>query len=180
MFTDIEGYTATMQRSEEEGLGLREKHREVFQKSTEKFNGQILQYYGDGTLSIFDSAVDAVNCGIEMQGAFQADPVVPVRIGVHLGDVILSEEEIIGDGVNVAARIESLAMPGSVLVSEKIYDEIKNSENISTQFLKKFKLKNVVDPVGVFAISNPGMVVPSVDKILAKLESESSFKKTTR
>ncbi|MCK5209089.1 MAG: adenylate/guanylate cyclase domain-containing protein, partial [Cyclobacteriaceae bacterium] len=85
MFTDIEGYTALMQQNEEIAIQARDKHRQIFNSSTEKHKGRILQYYGDGTLSIFDSAIDAVKCGIEMQLGFQKDPSIPVRIGIHTG-----------------------------------------------------------------------------------------------
>ena len=160
MFTDIQGYTALMQQDEKRAIEIRERHREIFNNTTKKFNGKILQYYGDGTLSIFNSAVDAVNCAIRMQLAFQQEPVIPVRIGIHLGDIIYSDEEIIGDGVNVASRIESLAVPGSIFISDKVYDEIKNQPKIQTQSLKTFELKNVERPVEVFAISNKGLVIP--------------------
>ncbi len=125
MFTDIQGYTAFMQQNEEKAIQVRDKHRRIFNSVTENHKGRVLQYYGDGTLSIFDSAIDAVKCGIEMQLGFLKDPAIPVRIGIHTGDIIFSEEEIIGDGVNVASRIESLAVPGSVFISEKVYDESK-------------------------------------------------------
>ena len=92
MFTDIQGYTALMQQDEKLAVEVREKHREVFNHLTEKFHGKILQYYGDGTLSIFDSALDAVNCGMELQLAFQKQPTIPVRIGIHTGDILFSEE----------------------------------------------------------------------------------------
>lgn len=121
MFTDIEGYTAAMQRSEEEALTFRNKHRIVFQEKTDKYGGDILQYYGDGTLSVFESAVDAVKCGIEIQRAMQEDPKVPLRIGIHLGDVIVTEEDIIGNGVNVASRIESLAV--AAFVVKPVFDD---------------------------------------------------------
>ena len=71
MFTDIEGYTTLMQKSEEQAIQFRNKHREVFQRETERHAGQILRYYGDGTLSVFDSAVKAVECGIAIQLALQ-------------------------------------------------------------------------------------------------------------
>lgn len=113
MFTDIQGFTSLMQKSEDEALKLRAKHREVFDKVTEKHNGRILQYFGVGTLSIFESAVDAVICGIDIQRAMQDEPIVPLRIGIHSGDVIFTDDDIIGDGVNVASRIESLSVVGS-------------------------------------------------------------------
>ena len=172
MFTDIEGYTALMQESEEQAVLFRATHRKVFNHYTEQFDGRIIQYYGDGTLSIFESAVDAVQCGIAMQRAFRNKPRIPVRIGIHSGDIMVTEEDIIGDGVNVASRVESLSVPGSVFISEKVYDEVKNSGAIQTVFLDKFKLKNVGQPLGVYAVSNEGLVVPPRKAIRGKVEKE--------
>lgn len=160
MFTDIEGYTALMQSDESKALQYRNKHREIFDSSTKKYNGRILQYYGDGTLSTFSSAIDAVRCGVEMQLAFKSEPQIPVRIGIHTGDIIVTKEDIIGDGVNVASRIESLASSGSVFISDKVYDEIKNKTDISTVSVGTHALKNVKKPIEVFAISNPGLSFP--------------------
>ena len=166
MFTDIEGYTALMQEDEEQALKIRTEHREIFNSTTHKYHGEILQYYGDGTLSIFDSAINAVKCGIEMQLDFP----IPVRIGIHTGDIIHSKEEIIGDGVNIASHIESLAAVGSVFISGKVYDDIKNQKSISTKRMGRFALKNVKDPVDIYAISNDGLVVPSRDQIKGKVK----------
>ena len=174
MFTDIEGYTASMQRNEQKAVAARDRHRQILNSKTEAHNGRILQYFGDGTLSIFDSAIDAVQCGIEMQLAFQQDPLIPVRIGVHTGDIILTDDDIIGDGVNVASRIESLAVPGSVFISDKVFDEIKNQSSIQTTKLKTFKLKNVERPMDVYAISNDGLVVPELEEIKGKVDVEPS------
>lgn len=174
MFTDIEGYTALMQQNEESAIRVRNKHRQIFNSITQKHKGKILQYYGDGTLSIFDSAIDAVTCGIEMQLGFQDDPSIPVRIGIHTGDIIFSDEEIIGDSVNVASRIESLSVPGSVFISDKVYDEIKNQESIKTSMLRTFKLKNVEKPIEVYAISNVGLVVPKIEDNEDKTTKESA------
>jgi len=149
-----------MQQDEEQAIKIRERHRDIFESSTQKYQGKILQYYGDGTLSIFNSAIDAVKCGIEIQLAYQQDPKIPVRVGIHTGDIVFSEEDIIGDGVNVASRIESLAVAGSVFISDKVYDEIKNHKSFQTQAIGTFELKNVGRPVNVFAISNEGLVVP--------------------
>ena len=173
MFTDIQGYTALMQQDEEKALKLRNRHREVFNAITKKFKGKILQYYGDGTLSTFNSAIDAVRCGIELQLAFREEPQIPIRIGIHSGDIIFTEDDIIGDGVNVASRIESLAAAGSVLISEKVYDEVKNQSGIQAASLGKFELKNIGKPLEVFAITNPGLIVPERDQITRKIKSES-------
>lgn len=170
MFTDIEGYTTLMQKNEKSAIQAREKHRQIFNSITAKHKGRVLQYYGDGTLSIFNSAIDAVTCGIEMQLGFQKDPSIPVRIGIHTGDIIFSEEEIIGDSVNVASRLESLAVSGSVFISDKVYDEIKNQESIKTSLLKTFKLKNIEKPIEVYAISNVGLIVPKLEDIKGKTD----------
>ena len=185
MFTDIEGYTALMQQDETQAIRLRDVHRKIFNSTTQKHGGKILQYYGDGTLSIFNSAIAAVECGIEMQLAFRAaghqnanKTGIPVRIGIHSGDIIYSAEDIIGDSVNVASRIESLATVGSVFISEKIFDEIKNQVTIETRSMGWFALKNVEKPMEVFAIANHGLVVPDPKQIegkAQKIESSDHF-----
>jgi TolB-like protein/class 3 adenylate cyclase/Tfp pilus assembly protein PilF len=168
MFTDIEGYTALMQQDEAKALIFRSRHREVFREITEKYKGKILQYYGDGTLSTFNSAIDAVKCGIELQLAYREEPRIPVRIGIHSADIIFREDGIIGDGVNVAARIESLAIPQSVLISEKVYDEVKNQAGIQAVSLGEFEFKNVSKALEVYAIANPGLIVPEEKQIKGK------------
>jgi len=173
MFTDIEGYTALMQRDEVKAIEYRSRHREVFNALIKKFNGKILQYYGDGTLSTFSSAIDAVKCGIEMQLAYQEEPQIPVRIGIHTGDIIFTEDDIIGDGVNVASRIESLSVVGSVFISDKVYDEVKNQPGIFTLSLGVFELKNVGKPIEVFAITNRGLVIPDKNEISGKEKNSS-------
>ena len=117
MFTDIAGYTAMMQQNEARAIELRQRHREVFERQHAAHRGQIIQYYGDGTLSVFDSAVDAAACAVAMQREFALPPEVPLRIGIHSGDILISETEVIGDGVNLASRVESMAEVGSVLVT---------------------------------------------------------------
>lgn len=178
MFTDIAGYTAMMQENEAKAVQIRQRHREVFEQKHEQHRGQIVQYYGDGTLSIFDSAVDAAACAVEMQQAFQSGSVqVPLRIGIHTGDIMVNETEVIGDGVNVASRVESLATPGSVLVSENLYDNIKNQEEFPGQSLGVFTFKNVAKPVEVFALSCEGLEVPNPKKLTGKyLKRESAEK----
>ena len=168
MFTDIQGYTALMQQDEHQALEVRTRHRQVFNSTTDKFKGKVLQYYGDGTLSIFNSVIDSVNCAAEMQRQFQKDPPVPVRIGIHLGDIIVAEDEVIGDAVNIASRIESLAVVGSVLVSDRVQMDIKNHEEIQTKSLGYFEFKNVKKPIEVFALTSEGLVVPGPEEMLNK------------
>ncbi|NNF22358.1 MAG: tetratricopeptide repeat protein, partial [Saprospiraceae bacterium] len=115
-------------------------------------------------------AVKAVSCGIKMQSLFLSDPVIPVRVGIHTGDIVYNNEEIIGDSVNLASRLESLAIPGSVLVSHKVYDEIKNQSNIKTHFLGKVLLKNVQEALPVFCIVNTPLEIPSYSDLGGKKE----------
>jgi len=164
MFTDMEGYTALMQKNEQAAIERRNRHREVFEKAMADHAGKIIQYYGDGTLSIFTSAIHAVNAAIFMQGLFFNPPQVPLRIGIHQGDITIDDSGVYGDGVNLASRIESLAVVGSVFISDKVFDEIKNQPLINTLSMGLFNLKNVSRPVEVFAITNEGLAVPqSID-----------------
>jgi class 3 adenylate cyclase len=95
-----------------------------------------------------------------MQIAFQQEPSIPVRIGIHIGDIIRTESDIIGDAVNIASRIETLATAGSILISDKVNDQIKNQKDILTQFIGNFDFKNVDQSMPVFAIANSGVIVP--------------------
>jgi TolB-like protein/class 3 adenylate cyclase len=172
VFTDIQGYTAIMQENEKKALAFINKHREIFSRITKKYKGRIIQYYGDGTLSVFHSVIDAVNSSIEMQSEFLESPEIPVRIGIHSGDVIFNKNGIIGDGVNIASRVESLGISGAILISEKVYDEVKNQPGISTISLGVHTLKNVLKPLEVYAINNPGLKIPQLTnhkKIVEKI-----------
>ena len=168
MFTDIVEYTALMQDDEKIAATARARHRSVFQQQHNLHQGEIIQYYGDGTLSVFKSAIEAVNCAIKIQRLLQDGDIVPLRIGIHLGDIVFDQTEVYGDGVNFASRIESLGSAGSILLSEKINDELKNQTTISSVSLGHYKLKNITKPAEVFAISNEGIKIPSLTDISHK------------
>lgn len=168
MFTDIEGYTALMQESEGKAVFIRGRHRSIFEQTTQAYGGQIIQYYGDGTLSVFASAVMAVRCAIEMQRQFQEAPVVPLRIGIHMGDVIITETDIIGNSVNLASRVESLGIAGSILISDKVFEEIGNQEDIKVADLGVFHFKNDAKQRTIYAIDVPGIVVPKRNQLQGK------------
>jgi serine/threonine-protein kinase len=165
MFADMVGYTALMQEDEERARAQRDRHRAVLSSAVPRHRGEILQYYGDGTLSVFSSAVEAVECAVEIQLELQQAPAVPLRIGVHSGDIVHDRDGVYGDGVNVAARIEALSASGGVLVSGKVFDEIKNHPSLSTLFIGDIPLKNVKQPVKVFAIANAGLKVPTENEV---------------
>jgi hypothetical protein len=178
MFTDIEGYTALMQRSEAEAVKTRQRHRDVYQSLNDEYDGKIIQYYGDGTLSIFSSAISAVNCACKLQQQFLQEPSIPVRIGIHIGDIIVTEDDIIGDSVNLASRIESTAVAGSVLISDKVLEEIKNQEDLKVKYLGEFQFKNDRSKRDIYAIDIPGLVVPEPHQLPGGTGGKESQAKT--
>ena len=153
MFSDVVGYTAIMGRDEQEGLRARTAHRELLRATLPKFNGRILGDFGDGGLSSFHSAVDAVNCARELQAAQRDDPELRLRIGIHVGDVLFAENTVLGDGVNVASRIEPLAAPGGICITGPVWDQIQNKVRVHVDRVPNPHLKNVSTPVDVYRIA---------------------------
>jgi TolB-like protein/class 3 adenylate cyclase/Flp pilus assembly protein TadD len=168
MFADMVGYTALMQEDEGRAHTQRERQRDALADIVPRHNGEILQHYGDGTLSVFHSAVEAVECAVEIQLEMRREPAVPLRIGVQIGDIVHDRDGVYGDSVNVAARIEALSAPGGVLITSKVLDEIKNHPSLSTVPCGEVRLKNVQQPVRVFAITNDGLNVPTEAQVRAK------------
>ena len=177
MFTDIVGYTAMMQQSEQKAVAVIKHYNATLEKWVKHFNGQVLNYYGDGSLCIFSSATEAVNCSLELQKDFKTEPVVPLRIGLHIGEVFFEEAKALGDGVNVASRVQSLGQTNSILISEEIHDKIKNNASITTVSLGHFDFKNVDKSVEVFALTNEGLFVPQRKKMEGKLKPKSVQKR---
>ena len=174
LFADMTGYTALMQDNEHFARQKRKRFREVLEAAVANHDGKILQNYGDGSLCIFNSALNSVNCAISIQQQLQLEPKVELRIGIHTGDVVMEDESIFGDGVNLASRSESMAVPGGIFISEKVYDEIKNHEHIKTRDLGFVELKNVKQPIHLFAIANNGIVVPSREELKGKTKQPSN------
>lgn len=172
LFADMTGYTAMMQDNEEKAKVLRDHQRQTLQTLIPHHNGKIIQYFGDGTLSLFDSAIDAVRCAIAIQNELQKAPKVQLRIGIHTGDIVYDQQGVYGDCVNLASRIEALSISGGVLISDKVYDEVKNQNDITTTLLGKFNLKNVKRQVELYAITNKGLIIPSSAQIGMKAGSE--------
>lgn len=168
MFTDLAGYTAMMQEDEFNAIGLRDRHRTILEEEIRKNNGQILQYYGDGALSLFNSTIDATVSAISIQ-SLSRNGDIPLRIGIHTGDVVVDENGAYGDGVNIASRIESFSVPGSVMISDKVFDDLKNHQEFSPVLMGEFELKNVKRPVEVYALTNANLVVPARTDLKGKV-----------
>lgn len=169
VFNDISGYTSLMQKNEELAVRLRQRHKEVVDRLTREHHGTIIQYYGDGTLSIYDHSMDAVKCAMAMQKEFNNSPVIPLRIGIHAGEILLGPDGVYGDCVNIASRIERICVPGSVLVSSKVVEEIRGHEDIITKDLGQFELKNVRSPMNLHAVINEGIRVPDPHDLAGKI-----------
>jgi adenylate cyclase len=156
MFSDIAGYTTIMGRDEQRAMRALAEHRELLRALLPKFNGRMLGEIGDGTLTSFRSASEAVNCAREIQAALSHSRGVQLRIGIHLGEVLFTDDNAWGDGVNIASRIHSLAPRGSICVSATVYDEIRNKPGMAAKNLGRRNLKNVSRPIGVYLLSeNP-------------------------
>src|ERR1700737_551513 len=159
MFTDMVGYSALAQRDEGLALELLEEHRALLRPAFLKHQGQEVKTIGDGFLIEFASAVAAVNCAVELQeglaqrnlGAL-ADRQLQVRIGIHLGDVLRRGDDIVGDGVNIAARIEPLADSGGIAFTQQVFDQVYNKIPETLARLGKVELKNIQRPVEVYSI----------------------------
>ncbi|MCW3117896.1 MAG: adenylate/guanylate cyclase with repeat [Chitinophagaceae bacterium] len=175
MFADMTGYTAMMQDNEGRAKILRDRQRQALETFIPAHHGKIIQYFGDGTLSIFGSAIDAVRCAVKIQNDLQKDPKVQLRIGIHSGDIVYDQQGVYGDCVNLASRIEALSLSGAVLISDKVFDEVKNQKDITTSLLGKFNLKNVKRQVELYAISNEGLNIPSPAQIGFKAGTEKSI-----
>src|SRR5258708_29704017 len=109
-----------------------------------------------------------------MQQAFCRWPVVPVRMGLHVGDIIFNEDHAIGDGVNFASRVESLSIPGSVLISDKVNEEIQNHPELETISVGTYQLKNIQREVEIFALTHEGLVIPEANSLKGKTEERKS------
>ncbi len=152
MFTDMVGYTALMQKDESKARELIQRHRELMKPHVAKHGGEILQYVGDGTFCTFDSAIEAVNAALEIQYVFKLEAEMSLRIGIHVGDVVVEGDEVYGDGVNVASRIEPLAEPGGICVTDKVYDNLKNQQGMLITPLGEKELKNVEESLKIYSI----------------------------
>ena len=160
MFADIAGYTAMMHEDEVLAMKLREKLKSKLEAEAAAHGGRIIKFSGDGALCSFDSTIESIRAALAVQVSMREEPKVPLRIGIHEADVIFGDGDVHGDGVNIASRLESLAVPGSIFISAKVYDDSRNQKDIQAISLGKYVLKNVKEPLEIYAISNAGLEVP--------------------
>ena len=153
MFTDIVGYTAMMGADEDKALRMLEVNRKIQKPAVLRHHGKWLKEIGDGTMSVFFTASDAVQCAMEIMEEVKKDGSYSLRIGIHVGEIVFSANDIFGDGVNVASRIMNEAKEGGICLSETVHQNIRNKEQFPTQPLGEIQLKNVVEPMRLYRIS---------------------------
>jgi len=160
MFTDIAGYTKAMSADEETALATLRRKRAILKPLIIDCNGTFVKEIGDGTLSYFPSAIDAATCAVKLQQATYDDTDMNLRVGVHIGDIVFDDEDVFGDGVNVAARLESMAPVGGVCVSKSVFEELLNKKEFDGVPLGLQQLKGVGRLIDVFALKAKNLIHP--------------------
>ena len=166
VFTDIVGYTKRMEADEEATMLLLERQREIIFPLVQEFDGEVIKEIGDGLLIMFNSANKAVRFSIAVQERLK-DEELTIRAGIHIGDVIFEEGDVFGSAVNIAARIEPLAPPGGICISEDVRNQIRNQGDIITFSEGKKNLKGVNEAIEIFKV---------VNKMFAESESVPFFR----
>jgi adenylate cyclase len=164
MFTDIVGYTALMGNDDQKAFAILNKNRAIQKPIIEQFNGQWIKELGDGVMASFNTVADAVYAAIKIQEDCNAAKDFQLRIGIHLGDVLFENDDVFGDGVNIAARIQAAASPGCIFISEAVHHNVTNKKDIKTRFVKEEILKNVNQPVRMYQVLFTGSEIIIVEK----------------
>jgi hypothetical protein len=155
MFTDVVGFTSLAQNDESAALTTLRLHNRLLRPILRRFRGREVKTMGDAFLVEFESALEATKCAIEMQKVLHqhnatSERKLPVRIGIHVGDVIHRKGDVFGDAVNIASRIEALATGGEICISEQVYDQIRNKVAHPLVKLESLNLKNVTLPIDIY------------------------------
>lgn len=169
---DVEGYSRLMDDDEEATIRILTAYRAAMTTLIQKYRGRVVDAPGDNLLSEFASAVDAVNCAVEMQrelaernAELSYERRMQFRIGVNVGDVVEEEDRIYGDGVNIAARVEGLAEAGGICISGRVYDQVENKLDLEYEFLGEQEVKNIATPLRIYRVlSHPGAAAHRVIK----------------
>jgi len=154
MFTDIVGYTALMGNNEQKAFELLRKNREIQKPIIEEFGGQWIKELGDGVMASFPTVSDAVYAAIKIQQSCLVANEFLLRIGIHQGEVVFENGDVFGDAVNIASRLQALAPPAGIFVSESVHRNVSNKNDIRSEFIRVENLRNVKDPVPVYKINS--------------------------
>jgi len=170
MFTDIVGYTSIMEGDDALAYEFNVKHKNAIVDLIPKHDGVVQEIIGDGSLSYFTSASECVQCAVGLQKIFLEEPVVPVRIGIHIGEIRGDSSLVYGNPVNLASRIQSIAIAGSVLLSRNVIDSISGKNLFSFLSVGTYAFKNVEKPIEIYAITGEGLKVPDGELVSGKLK----------
>ena len=154
MFTDMVGYTALMGHDEAHAFTLLRKNRSLQKPIIEEFNGRFLKEMGDGILASFHAATEAVNAALKIRSSVRREGLYQLRIGIHLGEVVFENDDVFGDGVNIASRIQSAALPDTICISESVAASLSNKPAYETRFIHEAHLKNVKESIRIFEVQN--------------------------
>ena len=157
VFTDIVGFTELSAKNEPAALDLLNKQRELLKPIVEKHEGAWLKEMGDGLLLTFSTSIEAVHCCIEIQNVSKDTPDLTLRIAIHQGEVVLQGNDVIGDDVNIASRIEKYASPGGIAISGRVNASLERDPEFSTNFLGSPNLKGVSQDVKIYSIISHGL-----------------------
>ena len=160
MFTDIVGYTESMSIDEEAAIQAVRKKRSIIQPLIKEHSGVFVKEIGDGTLSYFGSAIDASTCAVKLQAKTFDDEFLNIRIGLHVGDIVFDGEDVFGEGVNIASRLENISPAGGICVSKNVFDELENKKQFNGTSLGLQSLKGVGRLVEVFALNGDKLTEP--------------------
>lgn len=156
---DVQGYSALVERDEVGTVTRLKQYREVMIAEIERHHGRLINTWGDGLLAEFTSPVEAVFCAVETQRRLalrNADepmaPLMQFRIGINIGDVMIDGDDIYGEGVNIAARLESLAEPGGVCVSGMVFEQVRKKLDLGFDFIGAREIKNIAEPVPAYRV----------------------------
>ena len=177
VFTDIVGYTKLSAENEPLALQLLNTQRDILRPIVKKHSGDWLKEIGDGLLLTFNTTVEAVLCSIEIQEASKSIPNLDLRIGIHQGEVVFQGDDMVGDDVNIASRIEPFSAAGGIAISGRVNASLERDPKFKTNYIGQPKLKGVSQSVKVYCITSHGLPKTDVTKITAKLEPETKTKK---
>ena len=172
VFTDIVGFTKLSAENEPVALALLEKQRELLKPIVEEHGGSWLKEIGDGLLLSFNTNLDAVKSAIAIQNAIQTIDDLNLRIAIHQGEVVFQGNDVVGDDVNIAARIEPFAAPGGIAISGRVNASLERDPEFKTRYIGKPKLKGVGQEVKVYCITSHGLPETNISRVSAKLEPE--------
>ena len=175
VFTDIVGFTKLTAKDQQMASDLLDIQRAEFQPLVESYQGKWVKEVGDGLILTFDTINKAVHCCIKIQEKAKTIENLSIRIGIHLGEILEKENDIIGDDVNITARIEPFSAPGGIAISNKVNDGIIRESEFTTKYLGKPKLKGVGQKVEVYCITSHGLPETKLSDVSAKLEKSPLF-----